>query len=158
MEFPAMPTLDGIDQRMLRALRANGRISNVELATEVGLSPSACLRRLRTLEQSGVIRGYTALVDDPTAANEAVVIVQITLERQTDDYLRRFEKAARTCPDIRECYLMTGMADYLLRVTIPDIGSYERIHKEVLSSLPGVARIQSSFAIRAVIKPADLLS
>jgi DNA-binding Lrp family transcriptional regulator len=84
------------------------------------------------------------------------VIVQISLERQTDEYLRRFEKAASQCPDIRECYLMTGVSDYLLRVAVPDAASYERIHTDVLSRLPGVARIQSSFAIRAVIKPPDL--
>ncbi|MET0529745.1 MAG: Lrp/AsnC family transcriptional regulator [Microvirga sp.] len=151
-----MPSLDAIDERMIRVLRSDGRISNADLAAQVGLSPSACLRRLRLLEQSGVIRGYTALVDDRTAAAETVVIVQISLERQTEEYLRLFEKAARQCPDIRECYLMTGIADYLLRVTVADAASYERIHKEVLSRLPGVARIQSSFAIRAVIKPPDL--
>ncbi|MDF2973759.1 MAG: Lrp/AsnC family transcriptional regulator [Microvirga sp.] len=125
--------MDAIDQRIISILRTDGRITNADLAEKVGLSPSACLRRVRLLEESGTIRGYSALINDRAAASETVVIVQITLERQTDEYLRRFEKAACQCPDI-----------------------YERIHTDVLSCLPGVARIQSSFAIRAVIKPPDL--
>ena len=148
--------MDAIDQRIISILRTDGRITNADLAEKVGLSPSACLRRVRLLEESGTIRGYSALINDRATASETVVIVQITLERQTDEYLRRFEKAACQCPDIRECYLMTGTSDYLLRVTVPDAAGYERIHTDVLSCLPGVARIQSSFAIRAVIKPPDL--
>jgi DNA-binding Lrp family transcriptional regulator len=123
---------------------------------KVGLSPSACLRRVRLLEEDGTIRGYVVLINDREAVSDTVIIVQTSLERQTDEYLRRFEKAASQCPDIRECYLMTGVADYLLRVTVPDAASYERIHTDVLSRLPGIAWIQSSFAIRAVIKPTDL--
>ena len=148
--------MDAVDRRIIDALRADGRITNVDLAEKVGLSPSACLRRVRLLEEDGTIRGYAALINDREAVSDTVVIVQISLERQTDEYLRRFEKAASQCPDIRECYLMTGVSDYLLRVAVPDAASYERIHTDVLSRLPGVARIQSSFAIRAVIKPPDL--
>jgi DNA-binding Lrp family transcriptional regulator len=148
--------MDAVDRRIIDVLRADGRITNADLAEKVGLSPSACLRRVRLLEDDGTIRGYTALINDREAVSDTVVIVQISLERQTDEYLRRFEKAASQCPDIRECYLMTGVSDYLLRVTVPDAASYERIHTDVLSRLPGVARIQSSFAIRAVIKPPDL--
>lgn len=137
---------------MLRALRQDGRISNAALAEAVGLSPSACLRRLRLLERGGTIRGYTVILAEPAATPGVVVIVQITLERQTDDHLRRFEDSVRRCPEVRECYLMTGIADYLLRVEARDAADYERIHKEALSRMPGVARIQSSFAIRAVIR------
>jgi DNA-binding Lrp family transcriptional regulator len=148
--------MDAVDRRIIDVLRADGRITNADLAEKVGLSPSACLRRVRLLEEDGTIRGYAALINDRAAVSDTVVIVQISLERQTDEYLRRFEKAASQCPDIRECYLMTGVSDYLLRVSVPDAASYERIHTDVLSRLPGVARIQSSFAIRAVIKPPDL--
>ena len=148
--------MDAVDRRIIDVLRADGRITNADLAEKAGLSPSACLRRVRLLEEDGTIRGYAALINDREAVSDTVVIVQISLERQTDEYLMRFEKAASQCPDIRECYLMTGVSDYLLRVTVPDAASYERIHTDVLSRLPGVARIQSSFAIRAVIKPLDL--
>jgi DNA-binding Lrp family transcriptional regulator len=148
--------LDSIDVRMLKLLRSDGRISNVDLATKVGLSPSACLRRLRLLEQSGVIRGYTAIIDENASRQGTVVIVQITLERQTDDCLQRFETAIRRNPEIRECYLMTGVSDYLLHVVVSDAADYERIHKEQLSRLPGVARIQSNFTIRTVVGSADL--
>ena len=127
-------------------------MSNAALAAAVGLSPSACLRRLRILERDGPIRGYTVLLDAPERPEGVVVIVQITLERQTDDHLWKFEDAVRRCPEVRECYLMTGVADYLLRVEARDAADYERIHKEALSRMPGVSRIQSSFAIRAVIR------
>jgi DNA-binding Lrp family transcriptional regulator len=147
-----MPALDPVDQKIIRLLRTDGRMTNARLAAEVGLSPSACLRRLRMLEHSGVIRGYAALVDEPAERDASVVIVQITLERQTEEFLRRFESAVRKCPEVCECYLMTGIADYLLRVETGSAAEYERIHTEVLSRLPGVARIQSSFAIRTVVK------
>ncbi|NKE45643.1 Lrp/AsnC family transcriptional regulator [Roseomonas frigidaquae] len=144
--------MDDIDRAIIRALRADGRMPNAALAATVGLSPSACLRRLRLLETRGIIRGYTVLVDEPSPAGVVTVIVQITLERQTDDHLRRFEDAVRRCAEVRECHLMTGIADYLLRVEARDAADYERIHKEALSRMPGVSRIQSSFAIRTVIR------
>ena len=146
------PHLDPVDDRIVRLLRKDGRMSNARLAEAVGLSQSACLRRLRLLEKSGVIRGYTALIDLPADEEPTVVIVQITLERQTEEVLNRFEMAVRRCPEVRECYLMTGLSDYLLRVETEDAAAYERVHKEVLSRMPGVARIQSSFAIRTVIR------
>lgn len=144
--------LDPVDDRIVRLLRKDGRMSNARLAEAVGLSQSACLRRLRLLEKSGVIRGYTALIDLPADEEPTVVIVQITLERQTEEVLNRFEMAVRRCPEVRECYLMTGLSDYLLRVETEDAAAYERVHKEVLSRMPGVARIQSSFAIWTVIR------
>src|ERR1700739_2822644 len=102
-----MAPLDQTDAKIVQLLRADGRMSNANLAAAVGLSASACLRRLRLLERSGVIRGYTALVEDPDAGETMVAIVQVTLERQTEEFLQRFETAVRKCPDIRECYLMT---------------------------------------------------
>jgi DNA-binding Lrp family transcriptional regulator len=147
--------LDDADQRILKALRQDGRITNAALAEAVGLSQSACLRRLRLLESRGVIRGYTALIEEPQDRDTVTVIVQITLDRQTEEHLSRFETAVRRLPEVRDCFLMTGMSDYLLRVEVRDAADYERIHKEQLSRLPGVARIQSSFAIRRVIGARD---
>ncbi len=144
--------MDEIDRAIIRELRRDGRMPNAKLAAAVGLSPSACLRRLRLLERAGTIRGYTALVEEAPAKDTVTVIVQITLDRQTDEHLRRFEVAVRTCPEVRECHLMTGLSDYLLRVEVRDAADYERLHKEALSRMPGVARIQSSFAIRTVIR------
>jgi DNA-binding Lrp family transcriptional regulator len=143
--------LDAIDRNLLRLLRLNARMSNAALAAEVGLSPSACLRRIRLLEEAGVIRGYTALVDHGEGQAGIAVIINITLERQTEDYLNRFEAAVRKHPEIRECFLMTGGSDYLLRVEVANAGDFERIHKEILSALPGVLRIHSSFSIRNVL-------
>ncbi|MGV8854594.1 MAG: Lrp/AsnC family transcriptional regulator [Devosia sp.] len=146
--------MDRMDQAILSRLRRDGRMSNARLAQAVGLSPSACLRRMRELESQGVIRGYTAIIDEPTPGETIVAIVQITLERQTDDVLRRFETALRGCAEVRECYLMAGMTDYLVRVEASSVADYERLHTEVLSRLPSVTRIQSSFAIRNVLRPA----
>lgn len=145
-----MTTLDPIDQKMVRLLQLDGRMSNAKLAAEVGLSPSACLRRLRALEASGIIRGYAAFVASDQDEPAATFIVSIVLERQTAEFLDRFEVAVRRCPDVAECYLMTGGSDYLLRVEASDMADFERIHRDQLSSLPGVARIQSSYAIRRV--------
>jgi DNA-binding Lrp family transcriptional regulator len=144
-----MATLDVTDRNLIRLLRLNARMSNAALAAEVGLSPSACLRRIRLLEETGVIRGYTALVDNDQ--NGIAVLINITLERQTEDYLNRFEAAVRKHPEIRECFLMTGGSDYFLRVEVANAGEFERIHKEILSALPGVLRIHSSFSIRNVL-------
>lgn len=148
-----MHSLDSLDRKIIRLLRRDGRMSNAKLAAEVGLSPSACLRRLHMLEHSGVIRGYTAIVEEEDEDRSVVVIVQITMERQTEDYLRRFETAVRRCPEVKECYLLSGTSDYLLRIVALNAVDYDRIYKDVLSRLPGVLRIQSSFAIRSVIRP-----
>ncbi|MFB9949272.1 Lrp/AsnC family transcriptional regulator [Rhizobium puerariae] len=146
-----MPSLDATDRNILRLLRLNARISNAGLAAEVGLSPSACLRRIRLLESAGVIRGYTALIDGGAVENAIAVIINITLERQTEDHLNRFEAAVKKHPEIQECFLMTGGSDYLLKVEVANAGEFERIHKEILSTLPGVLRIHSSFSIRNVL-------
>ncbi|MBB4238485.1 Lrp/AsnC family transcriptional regulator [Rhizobium esperanzae] len=146
-----MTALDATDRNILRLLRLDARMSNAKLAAEVGLSPSACLRRIKIMEKTGVIRGYTALLDTSNADAMIAVIINITLERQTEDYLDRFEAAVRRHPEIRECFLMTGGSDYLLRVEVANAGEFERIHKEILSALPGVLRIHSSFSIRNVL-------
>ncbi len=144
-------TLDKVDEQILALLRSDGRMTNAQLAEEVGLSASACHRRVGALERSGIIRGYAAIIEDRNSRHRAVVIVQITLDRQTEDSMRKFEAAVRKCAEVRECYLMAGTTDYQMRVEADDLVDYERIHTTVLSRLPGVARIQSSFAIRAIV-------
>ncbi|HEX8049489.1 Lrp/AsnC family transcriptional regulator [Rhizobium sp.] len=146
-----MSGIDAIDRNIIRLLRLNARMSNAKLATEVGLSPSACLRRINLLEKGGVIRGYTALIDSVSGESAIAVIINITLERQTEDHLNRFEAAVRKHPEIQECFLMTGGSHYLLKVEVAGAGEFERIHKEILSTLPGVLRIHSSFSIRNVL-------
>ncbi|WP_312165253.1 Lrp/AsnC family transcriptional regulator [Phenylobacterium sp.] len=145
-------TLDDIDRGLIRLLRLNGRRPNSELAAEIGLSPSACLRRIRMLEERGVIRGYTAIVAAPETEDRIIAIVRLTLEKQTEDYMRRFEAAVREHPEIEECFLMTGDVDYILRVSGTSASAYEAIHTDILSRLPGVARIHSSLAMRNVLQ------
>ena len=145
-----MPGLDTIDRSIIRALRRNARVSNVQLAAEVGLSPPACLRRVHLLEERGTIRGYTVVVAGMGgAADIQVVIVRIRLERQTEEVLKRFEADALKHPEILECYLMTGEEDYLLRVGANGAGDYERIHKDVLSPFraSSVSTLRSLFEL-----------
>lgn len=145
---------DDVDRSILRVLRLDGRRPNAEVAQEVGLSPSACLRRIRIMEDRGVIRGYTVITGPENDDVRGVdVVVQVTLERQTEDYLSRFENAVRQCPEIRECFLMGGDVDYWLRLRTDSVAAYEAIHGEVLSRLPGVTRISSSFAMRDALRP-----
>lgn len=146
-----MTALDAVDRRILRHLRLNARVSNVTMAADVGLSPSACLRRIKIMEGAGVIKGYTAIVDTSGGEATIAVIINITLERQTEECLDRFEASVRKYPEIRECFLMTGGSDYLLRVEVANAGEFESIHKGILAKLPGVLRIHSSFSIRNVL-------
>ncbi len=149
-----LKSMDGTDRAIIRALRLNARRPNAEIAAEVGLSPSACHRRIRMLEDASVIRGYTVITSALDAEARGVdVLVQVTLERQTEDYLARFEHAVRQCPEIRECFLMTGGVDYWLRVQTDSVESYEAIHSELLSRMPGVTRISSSIAMRDALRP-----
>jgi Lrp/AsnC family leucine-responsive transcriptional regulator len=143
---------DRIDRAILRTLQADGRTPNVALARQVNLSESACLRRVRQLEESGVIAGYVMLVDQARVGYPSDVFVQISLQRQQAEDLERFERAVRGVDEIMECYLMTGEADYLLRVVAADAADFERLHTQVLTRLPGVARVHSSFALRKVVK------
>ncbi|KKW91676.1 Lrp/AsnC family transcriptional regulator [Sphingobium chungbukense] len=147
-------SLDATDRSIIRLLRLNARRPNSEIAAEVGLSPSACHRRIRLLEDAGVIRGYTIVTAPIEQEGRAVdVLVQVTLDRQTEDYLARFEHAVRQCPEIRECFLMTGGVDYWLRVRTESVTAYEAIHSEILSRMPGVTRINSSIAMRDALGP-----
>ncbi len=142
--------LDRIAWRILDRLQSDARISNADLAREVGLSPSPCLRRVRELEQSGVIKDYVTLLEPAGIGLPISVFVQVTLERQVERALETFERAMLGRPEVMECYLMTGDADYLLRVVVADIEAYETFLKEHLTRVPGVAGIKSSFALNQV--------
>ena len=143
-------TLDPIDKRILAELQRNGRISNVDLAAAVGLSPSPCLRRVRDLENAGVIDRYAAILDQAAGGYALSVFVQVTLERQIETALDAFERVVADRPEVMECYLMTGDADYLLRVVVPDVAAYEGFLKNHLTRIPGVSSIKSSFALNRV--------
>jgi Lrp/AsnC family leucine-responsive transcriptional regulator len=147
---------DRFDRAILQALQHEGRIPNSVLAERVNLSESACLRRIRQLEQSGLIEGYTALINQQKAGFPVNVFVNITLDRQDETDLRKFEEAVRKIPEVMECYLMTGDYDYLLRVVVADTADFERLHSKHLTRLPGVARVHSSFALRTVQKAREL--
>ncbi|HYH17122.1 MAG TPA: Lrp/AsnC family transcriptional regulator [Azospirillum sp.] len=147
--MPRTP-IDRIDRSILTELQQDGRVTNNDLAQRVGLSPSPCLRWVKALEESGVIRRYVALLD-PAAIDLSVnVFVNVTLERQVEERLEAFEAAVVQWPEVLECYLMTGEADYLLRVVVPDLAAYERFLKDHLTRVPGVASIKSSFALKQV--------
>ena len=148
--------LDKIDHAIIDALQNDGRISNADLAEKVGLSQSACLRRVKSLEQEGVIEKYVAVVDQRAADLPDNVFVQITVEKQTKELLTEFERIVRECPQIMECYLMSGDADYMLRVVVSDASDYERLHMDVLTTLPGVSQIKSNFSLRTVTKKNDI--
>jgi Lrp/AsnC family leucine-responsive transcriptional regulator len=141
---------DVTDRKILKILQDDAGISNVELARRVALSPSPCLRRVQQLEELGVIRRRVTLLE-PAAMGLAVsVFVQVSLEKQVDRALRTFEKTVLERPEVMECYLMTGDADYLLRVVVPDISTYERFVLDHLTRISSVARIRSSFALKQV--------
>lgn len=144
------PKLDRLDRRLLARLQANGRISNADLAHEVGLSQSACLRRVQGLERTGVIEGYGALLNHAALGKPETVFIEITLSSQSEQALDAFERAAAASPDILECHLMAGDYDYLLRVSVADAADYERLHRKQLAAFPFVARIRTSFALRQV--------
>ena len=148
--------LDAFDHAIVRSLQGDGRMTNAALAEKVSLSESATLRRLRALEQSGLIEGYTAVVNQQKAGCPVNVFVNITLERQEQVHLREFEQAVRRVPEVMECYLMSGEYDYLLRVVLADTADFERLHSQHLTRLPNVARVHSSFALRTVQKSREL--
>ncbi len=156
-----MRKLDRADIALLREVTSNARYSHVELAGRVGLSSTACGRRLAGLEQEGLIEGYQAILGLKALGLGTTVIVRITLESQSEEALEAFETAVVQCPSVVRCLLMSGSDDYLLTVLTRDIEAFEHIHKTQLSRLPRVARIQSSFAIRNVVNrsfpPAALL-
>jgi len=148
-EMPDM-RLDATDWRILGLLQGDARMSNVELAKAVGLSPSPCLNRVRALEEAGYISRYVTLLDALRVGLKVSVFIQVTLERQIEPALGTFEKAIRGRPEVMECYLMTGDADYLLRVVVPDIQVLEDFILNFLTRVPGVGNIKSSFALKQV--------
>lgn len=148
--------LDRADRQLLDLLQRNAQLTNQALADQVALSESACLRRVRRLESAGLIKGYVALVDQTQAGYPDNVFVRITLKSQGRDALAAFEAAARNLPEVMECYLMSGDADYLLRVIVSDASDYERLHSRHLTLLPGVDRVHSSFALRTVVRRTEV--
>ena len=149
-------TLDPTDRRLLSELQSKGRISNADLAERVNLSASACHRRVQRLEAEGYIREYVALLDARKMGVPATIFVEITLSTQADDVLEAFEKAIQRIPDVLECHLTAGAADYILKVVAEDTEDFARIHRQYLTRLPGVAKMQSSFALRTVFKTTAL--
>jgi Lrp/AsnC family transcriptional regulator, leucine-responsive regulatory protein len=144
--------LDDLDRAILRELMRNGRVTNAELAERVHLSPSACLRRVRALEEAGVVDSYVTLLDAAKAGLAGSAFVFVTLEQQGRAMLDAFEREARRRPEITECYLLAGTADYLLRIVFRDSRDFERIHTEILTQMPGVSRVQSTLPLRTVKK------
>ncbi|MGH8639553.1 MAG: Lrp/AsnC family transcriptional regulator [Burkholderiales bacterium] len=143
-------TLDAVDWNILRRLQENARISNVELAGAVHLSPSPCLARVRRLEEGGYIKRYVTLLDTLALGLTVSVFIQVRLERQVESALEVFEREIAARPEVMECYLMTGDSDYLLRVVVSDVQALERFIVDFLSRIPGVGNIKSSFALKQV--------
>jgi DNA-binding Lrp family transcriptional regulator len=152
-------SLDALDRAILTALLADGRQSQVELAEHVPLSSTAIARRIRTLEERGVISGYQAQISRTALGLTMMAIVQVSLKSQNEELLAAFEKAAAAAPSIISCHMMSGEDDYIIVVLARDLADFERIHKEQLSRLPGVARLRSSFVLREVVsRPLPLSS
>ena len=145
-----MIQLDPIDRNILSILQEDARISNLDLARRVGLSPSPCLRRVRELERSGLVRRHVTLLDPQALGLGVSVFIQVRLDRQIERSLETFEAAVLVRPEVMECYLMTGDSDYLLRVVVPDVPAFERFLVEHLTRVPGVANLRSSFALKQV--------
>jgi Lrp/AsnC family leucine-responsive transcriptional regulator len=156
MQISPKLRIDEIDQSILSALQRNGKLSNVQLAQKIGLSESACLRRVKILEESNVMDRYVLLVDQSAIGIPGNVFVRVTLEGQQQDKLQAFERAIVNIEEVMECYLMSGDADYVLRVICKNNDDYKKVHTR-LTNLPGVQRVHSSFALRTVIKKTELL-
>ena len=142
--------IDQTDLRLLQSVQEDARLSNVDLAERIGLSPSPCLRRLRRLEDEGIIKGYMTLLDQKAVGLPVNVFISVTLKEQSEQALDEFEGRIRKLREVMECYLMTGTADYLLRVVTADLAAYESFLKEHLTRIPAIASIQSSFALKQV--------
>ena len=148
--------LDGFDRKLLNLLQRRGRASYVDMAEAVNLSESACLRRVRALEEAGVISRYAAVIDERAVGLPLSVFVTVTLSSQAEATLSAFEKAVANVREVAECYLMTGGSDYLLRLVVRDVDDLERVHAQELTRIPGVVRVSSSIALRTVVKRAEL--
>jgi Lrp/AsnC family transcriptional regulator, leucine-responsive regulatory protein len=154
------PRLSQSDRKILELLQQNARLSNVTLAKRVSLSPSACLRRVRALEEEGFIHRYVTLLDPLSVGLGVSVFMQVSLEKKDEATLTRFEKAMIRRPEVMECYLMTGDSDYLLRVVVPDVAEFERFLMEHITKIAGIAMIKSSFTLKQVkyttVLPVDM--
>lgn len=148
--------LDPTDRTILIALQEDGSLTNAELAERIHLSPSACLRRTKMLQESGLIARTVALLDPRLAGLPGTAYVSVTLDSQGRASLDKFETAVRTVPEITECYLLAGQHDYLLRIVYRDTSDLERIHTEILTPLPGVVRVQSTLTLRTVKRTTKL--
>ncbi len=148
--------LDATDRRILSVLQKEGRITNAELSERVNLSPSACHRRVQQLEEAGYIDRYVALLNTRMLGKPTTVFVEITLQSQAEELLDAFEREVAKVPDILECHLMAGTADYLIKIMAEDTEDFARIHRQHLSRLPGVRQMQSSFALRTVVQTTAL--
>ncbi len=142
--------MDNKDRQILAALQKDGRLSNQELSERVNLSPSPCLRRVRIMEQAGVIRGYTALVDQKAWGLPVTVFIRIKLERHSDDVVQAFERTMLEMDEVMDCWLMTGRSDYQLRVIAADLDAYEAFVRGKLQHITGIASIDTSFAYGSV--------
>ena len=142
--------MDSKDRQILQALQADGRLTNQDLSERVNLSPSPCLRRVRLLEEQGVIKGYTALVDQKAWGLPVNVFIRVKLERHGDDAVNAFERTIQEMPQVMDCWLMTGRSDYLLRVIASDLDDYEHFVRRELQRGPGIASIDTSFAYGSV--------
>jgi len=142
--------MDSKDRQILRELQSDGRLTNQDLSERVNLSPSPCLRRVRLMEEQGIIRGYTALVDQKAWGLPVTVFIRLKLERHSDEAVNAFEQAIIAMPQVMDCWLMTGRSDYLLRVIAADLDDYERFVRRELQRVPGIASIDTSFAYGSV--------
>lgn len=146
--------LDDFDHKILVELERDGVLTAAALAEKVGLSPSACHRRVKAMEAAGVIEGYAAILSEKALGRSATIFVAVTLDNQRSETMASFERAVAKCREVQDCHLMTGESDYILRIVIADDDSYERVHRETLSKLPGVRRLVSNFTIRTVFRRA----
>lgn len=148
--------LDRLDYRILHQLQNDARLTNLELSEKIGLSPSPCLRRVKALEQAGIIKRYVAIVDAVAVGLPISAFVNVSLHSQGQEALEVFQGRVATYPEVMECYLMTGTSDYLLRVVVPDLEHYERFLAEKLTRIPGIGNIQTSFALKPVVYKTEL--
>jgi len=144
--------MDHKDRQIIRALQRNGRMTNQDLAAEVNLSPSPCLRRLKLLEKNGAIKGFSVDVDAAAYGLPVTVFVRVSLERHTDDCVQQFEQSVSQVDEVLECFVMTGMSDYLLRVVVADLNDYENFVRKRLHPIGGIASIDTSFVYGVVKK------
>lgn len=142
--------LDKLDRRILAALQEDGRISNQLLAEQIGLSPAACWRRVRALEETGIIKGYSARVDPSLIGQGLCVLVNLSLQRHTIDSTAEIEQQVSSYPEVLQCFAVTGNADFVLRVIVPDMASYDSFLNEKIFTLTGIAQVNSNFALREI--------